>query len=213
MLNGDILSDLDVSGLEAAVPGEAVLALRARPRGPREVFVDSDERVRCFDEGFSPRVPGCRGELHFTGLHALDPRLLRGLSSRPGVWCGSAISSDSPREAGGCTRASGRTSAPRRTTSGFSWALGGRQPAAAAGSWPRARAGRLWWETSRETSAWPPGLRLLPPVWIGSDVKLERGAADRSQGHPGEGIGSVVEAGVRLRRRGGLGWRAGETGL
>jgi len=78
VVNGDILSDVDLTALAAAVPvGGAAMALRADPVLGERAPVDADEEgvvVRMREFAGTPGI-GISGT-HFTGIHAADRAVL-----------------------------------------------------------------------------------------------------------------------------------------
>lgn len=79
VLNGDILTDIDLTALAAATPpGGAAMALRPNPEG-RYGTVNADvtgEVVHLIDQArIAPQGP-LAGETHFTGVHCLDRDVL-----------------------------------------------------------------------------------------------------------------------------------------
>lgn len=91
VVNGDTLCDVDLAGLIAAVPpGGAALALRPHRAEAVErygVVVTDSEGVIVDLKGMARAEPvgSLRTDSHFTGIHALDRRVLDRLS--PGVSC------------------------------------------------------------------------------------------------------------------------------
>lgn len=74
VLNADILCDVDLGALAAAVPEDgAAMALRASPQAARygEVEPDAAGRVLRISSVVGPPGSG-RGGLHFTGVHAMS---------------------------------------------------------------------------------------------------------------------------------------------
>lgn len=207
VVNADVLCDVDLGALLAAVPvGGAAMAVRPSPEVERYgvVAADADGRVVRMRHVEVPGTAPIARDAHGTGLHALDRDVLARL---PDGFCdivGDAYL-DLVRE--------GRIHAVRHPGT---WLDVG-DPAAyldanlrvldgdvavpldphARAAFSRDAAGRTVGEAPGEAHGGAPGkARLVGPVWIGAGARVEGARVERSV----VGDGARVAPGARLRR-------------
>ncbi|MCB9797415.1 MAG: NDP-sugar synthase [Alphaproteobacteria bacterium] len=214
VVNGDILSDVDLGGLLAGLgeDADAVMALRERAAGERYGIVASDEAGHVVDlVGLSEYPPegAVDRSAHFTGVHALDQAALD-LLPPEGEAC---IVRQSYVE---LVRA-GRVRARRHRGTWFdvgtpeAYWRANQMTLSGALSLPLnpyTRAGyahdgqREW--GARGAVHLGAGVTLEPPFWLGPGVRI----SDRCHVGPGSVIGSDAQIGPRARISGGVVWEA-----
>ena len=182
VLNADVLHDVDLAALVAAVPaGGAAMALRSAPDADRYGLVTANQRGRVVQlvnvARATPDGP-VADDTHFTGIHAMDRDTLAHIP--PGLQC--------------VVRTAYRALVPERRVAGVRYdgpwldagdpaadldanldVLCGRarftlDPFPRAG-WARDLHGRTWGDPALVA-----GARVVGPAWVGRGARIGRGA-------------------------------------
>ena len=191
VLNGDVLNDVDLSGLRDEIPsGGGVLALRAhRLDAERYGVVATDETgtlVRMKDIASATANGAVATDTHFTGIHAMERSMLDLVE--PGHSC--------------IIRSAYKALVPKRRIRGFRHT----------GVWLDIGDPKMYLETNLEVLSGKVKLFLDPrsrasrfvegreeafhgPVWLGSDLTLGKGIAIRRSVI---GNGATIAAGASL---------------